>query len=85
MAEQGLDCGQIAAGFEQVGGEGVAERVDAARLGDAGAEFRHRVELLGDGDVDGAGALTIGKEQTCGGRMRQYARQSWSSRGESGT
>ena len=53
---------QVAARFEQVGGEGVAQGVDAALLGDAGAQFRHRVELLGDGDVDGARARAIGEE-----------------------
>ena len=40
----------------------MAEGVDAALLGDAGAEFREGVELLGDGDVDRARALAIGEE-----------------------
>jgi len=62
VAQQGLHRGQIAAGFEEMGGEGVAERMDAALLGDAGAELRHRVELLGDGDVDRTRALAIGEE-----------------------
>jgi hypothetical protein len=62
MAEECLDRGQIATGFEQVRGEGVAQRVDPALLGDARPELGHRVELLGDGDIDRTRALAILKE-----------------------
>ena len=62
VAEQELDGVQVAAGFQQVGGEGVAQGMDAALLADAGAQFRGGVDLLGDGDVDRARALAIGEE-----------------------
>src|SRR3989449_290573 len=41
---------------------------NAALLVDAGPEFRHRVDLLGDRDVDRAGALAIGEEPDAWGR-----------------
>ena len=37
MPEQTLDGVHISAGFEQMGGKGVAQRMNAARFGDAGA------------------------------------------------
>ena len=67
VTELALHRGEVGgAGFERVRGEGVAQGVDAALLADAGAQFRHRVNLLRHGDVDGAGALTIGEEPDAG-------------------
>ncbi len=62
VAEEFLDRRHVAAGFEQMGRDGVAQSVDPALLGDPGAELGHRVELLGHGDVDRARALAIGEE-----------------------
>jgi len=70
MAEQSLHGVQVDARFEEVGGEGVAQGVDAALLADAGAELRQRIDLLGDRDVDRAGALAIGEEPDAGWRGR---------------
>jgi hypothetical protein len=72
LPEQGLHRRQTAAGLEEMGGEGMPQGVDAARLGDARAELRQRVELLGDGDVDRARALAIGEEPCCGVRRPIY-------------
>jgi hypothetical protein len=84
MAEQALHGVQVDARFEEVGGEGVAQGVDAALLADAGAELRQRIDLLSDRDVDRAGALAIGEEPDAGGAVVQYARNACSRRGESG-
>jgi hypothetical protein len=54
MAEPVLHRLQVTAGFEQGGGEGVAQSMDPARLADARAQRGQRRQLLGDGDVDGA-------------------------------
>ena len=62
MAQEALHGVQVDAGFEQVGGKRVAQGVDAALLLDAGAQLGHRVDLLGDGDVDRTRALAIGEE-----------------------
>ena len=39
MPEQALDSVHVGAGFEQVGGKCVAQRMDAARLGNTGARL----------------------------------------------
>jgi hypothetical protein len=62
VAKQALDRGQSVARFQQVGGEGVAQGMDAALLADAGAQFRGRVDPLGHGDIDRARARAIGEE-----------------------
>src|SRR6266849_10301132 len=46
--------------------EGVAEGMDAPLLLKTGPQFRLRVDLLGDGDIDGARALAIGEEPDAG-------------------
>ena len=51
-----------------MGGEGVAQGVDAPLFADAGAEFRHRGDLLRDGDVDRTRALAIGEDPDPRGR-----------------
>jgi hypothetical protein len=70
MAEQMLDRLQVTAGFEEVGGDGVAQRVDAALLADARPEFGQGVELLNDGDVDGVRAEAIGEQPGRSGPWR---------------
>jgi hypothetical protein len=59
---------EIGAGFEEMGGEGVAERVNAALLVDPGAKLRHHVDLLRHGDVDRSGALAVLEEPHAGRR-----------------
>jgi hypothetical protein len=85
VAEQSLHRRQVASSLEQVGGEGVPERGDATLLGDARAELRQLESFWATVMSIGRVPCRLGKSQTCGGRMRQYARQSWSSRWESGT
>jgi len=85
VAEEPLHGVQVDAGFEQVGGEGVAQGVDAALLLDAGAQLREGIDLLGDRDVDRAAALAIGEEPDARRRVFQYARRAWRRRAASGT
>jgi len=75
MAQQALHGVQVDAGFEQVGGEGVAQGVDAALFLDARPELRHRVDLLGDGVVKRTGAVAIGEEPDAGRRRRPVRAQ----------
>ena len=53
MAQEALDGMQVGAGLEHVGGEGMPEAMQAARLGDAGPELgRVKAAVGGDaGDV----------------------------------
>src|SRR5919106_4680853 len=62
VPQQALHGVEIGPGFEEMRSEGVAERVNAALLLDAGAELRHHVDLLRDGYVDGPGPLPIGEQ-----------------------
>src|SRR5690606_11346643 len=52
VAEQGLDRADVAAVFEQVGREGVAEAVTGGALRDAGGEDRAADGALQDGLVE---------------------------------
>src|SRR6267142_2587406 len=69
VSEKTLDCGEVGAGFKQVCGVGVAKRMDAAVLGDAGTELRSTIDSLCEGDVDRLRACPI-QEQPAPRRVR---------------
>ena len=67
VAQELRERGQIDAGLEQMGGEGVAQRVDAARLGDAGPIAGTVVRTLRTADVEWPGGVGGAREQPVAG------------------
>ncbi len=62
VAEQALDGVDVDTGFEQMGGEAVAQGMDAAAVFDAGRATGGMVEAMGGFLINGAFATTTGKE-----------------------
>ena len=89
MAEQFLEARQIGAGFEQVRGVAVAQRMRVNVLGDAGALCRHTASVPDDFVETGAStrcpSTTPGNTYVTGLIQRQYSRKASSSLGLSGT
>ena len=63
VAQELRERGQIDAGLEQMGGEGVAQRVDAARLGDTSPVAGTVVPTLRTADVERLGGVGGAREQ----------------------
>jgi hypothetical protein len=61
VAEQALHGGQIHAGFDQVSGEGVPQRVDAPFRGDAGGIARGAIDPLRGAYIDRGVARGVGE------------------------
>ena len=57
MTEQALQCMKIDTGFQHMGGEGVAEQVDATRLLDLGALLGASKRVLERRRTERAGAM----------------------------
>jgi hypothetical protein len=66
VAEEPLDRMQVSASFQQVGGEDMAQGMDAAPLADPRLELGRIVELLRGGGVHRALPIP-GREQPFGG------------------
>lgn len=62
VPQQAADRVNIDAGFEQVGSKGMAQAVDAALLGHAGAALGSLEHLLHLRDIDGLFAIRLGKQ-----------------------
>ena len=71
MPHQPLDGVDVHSGFQQVGGEGMPQAVDAAVLADAGAALGRVEDLLRRGDADGLVELAGGAKQPRLGPLRR--------------
>ena len=67
VAQELRERGQIDAGLQQMGGEGVAQRVDAARLGDTSPIAGTVVRTLRTADVERPGGVGGAREQPVAG------------------
>ncbi len=66
VAEQALHGDQIDRGFQQMGGEAVAQRVDAAGFDDARPVARLAIAALGGLDIHRAGPFAVWEQPSCG-------------------
>ena len=66
VAQQALDGAQIDPGFQQMGGEGMAQAVDADFLGDTGAIARGVEPFLGLAGIDGHIGMALREQPDLG-------------------
>ena len=83
MPEQDLDGPHVGAGLEQVGGEAVAQGMDADVLAQARGPQRRPADRLDGGMGDGPIGLASGEEVRPGPEAFQYSRRTARNRGES--
>ena len=84
MTEQTLNGVDVDTGLQQVGREGVAQGMDAARVGDSRRLTGGVIHPLGGTGIDGASPARLANSQRLGRVARQYRRRESSRRGEQG-